>query len=236
MIIRFKDGFISIGKAVGHVLEDFLVSAKKRLWVISPWVSPKYAELLLKKKEEGVDIKLITTNDYGNKQHRDSLVKLIGKEYKPLLKNSRRFLIVSLILFVISLIFFAIEAGLGAFIMTLSIIGLILSLLKSSKFVSNIPLIAYDKRSDFTHSKIYVTEKMGAVGSANFTESGFWRNIEVIAIIRKEGIIRNLVDLFNQIEENPIMEKVELKELGKNLFAKEKRGVKIAKKLTKKSI
>ncbi|MBA7501440.1 Cardiolipin synthase A [subsurface metagenome] len=53
---------VSIGKAVGHIFEDLLISAKKRLWVISPWIAPEYAELAVKKKRDGVDVQIVTTD------------------------------------------------------------------------------------------------------------------------------------------------------------------------------
>jgi len=55
---------VSVGKAVGHVFEDLLISAKKRLWIMSPWIASDYAELAVKKKGDGVDVQIVTTNDY----------------------------------------------------------------------------------------------------------------------------------------------------------------------------
>lgn len=58
MLIKKGNIEVSIGKAVGHVFEDLLISAKRRLWVVSPWISPEYADLILKKKAEGVDVQV----------------------------------------------------------------------------------------------------------------------------------------------------------------------------------
>jgi len=39
MLIKKGNIEVSIGKAVGHVFEDLLISAMHRLWVVSPWIS-----------------------------------------------------------------------------------------------------------------------------------------------------------------------------------------------------
>ena len=44
-----------------------LIATKKRLWVISLWVSAKYAEFLLKHRLEGMDVKFITTTNLADK-------------------------------------------------------------------------------------------------------------------------------------------------------------------------
>lgn len=64
MLIKEGKVEISIGRAVGHIFEDLLISAKKRLWIMSPWIASDYAELAIKKKEDGVDVQIVTTNDY----------------------------------------------------------------------------------------------------------------------------------------------------------------------------
>ena len=58
--MRLKDGDVTveIGKGIGNTLEKELRGAKRRLWAISPWVTEEYAGLLVRKSENGVDVRL----------------------------------------------------------------------------------------------------------------------------------------------------------------------------------
>ena len=77
MLIKKGPFEISFGKGVGHVLEDLLLTSKERLWVISPWVSSKYADILVKKAEKGIDVKLLTSNDFSNKAHKKAVNNMV---------------------------------------------------------------------------------------------------------------------------------------------------------------
>ena len=77
MHVQKNDFRINLGKGVGNELEELLLKAKKKIWIVSPWISKKYAELLLKKKEDDVDVKLITTTSYQNRSHLEGLKTLI---------------------------------------------------------------------------------------------------------------------------------------------------------------
>ena len=67
MQLKEDDITISIGKGIGDILEGEIHGVKRRLWIVSPWISERYALLLAKKRAGGVDVRLITTNDYTNK-------------------------------------------------------------------------------------------------------------------------------------------------------------------------
>lgn len=222
MIIRKKNIEVSVGKAVGHILEDILVSAKKRLWIVSPWLSPKYAEFLVKKSKEGVDIKLITTNDYENEQHKESLKILIEKREENVIKNARVLLGVSIIFLIIGL------SGLigtpyGILFIAGGMVLLFLSFWKKRVFIPKIPLTVIDKFADFTHSKIYlIDDKIGAVGSANFTDSGFWRNVETIVLIKGEKLVKKLEEVYKILEGHPLKKIIPIEEVGINVYKKVK--------------
>ncbi len=49
------------GRDVGKLLEPALYSARKRIIVVSPWISKKYAEELRSKAERGVDVTVVTS-------------------------------------------------------------------------------------------------------------------------------------------------------------------------------
>ena len=55
--------FMKIGQGIGKEVVERIMSAKRRVWVISPFISSKYSEILASKIDEGVDVRVITTSD-----------------------------------------------------------------------------------------------------------------------------------------------------------------------------
>ncbi|NPA77025.1 MAG: hypothetical protein GXN93_04720, partial [Candidatus Diapherotrites archaeon] len=78
MQIKTKKVEFYFGRGVGMVLESLLAKAKKRVWIVSPWISEKYARALNKLADKGVDVKVVTSDDTGNHAHRRALRELIG--------------------------------------------------------------------------------------------------------------------------------------------------------------
>ncbi|NPA76560.1 MAG: hypothetical protein GXN93_02295, partial [Candidatus Diapherotrites archaeon] len=78
MQIKTKKVEFYFGRGVGMVLESLLAKAKKRVWIVSPWISEKYARALNKLADKGVDVKVVTSDDTGNYAHRRALRELIG--------------------------------------------------------------------------------------------------------------------------------------------------------------
>ena len=54
---------MKFGYGVGKEIIDKIKSAKSRIWIVSPFISEKYAELLKLKCEEGLDVKIITISE-----------------------------------------------------------------------------------------------------------------------------------------------------------------------------
>ena len=216
VLVKEKNIELSIGKAVGHVLEDELVATKKRLWVVSPWLSEKYAKFLERKKQNGVDVKLITTNDYNNLQHLNSLKYLIKVGYEPLfhsLDTPTIKLVLGAILF---LSFFTLLISpLSLFLIAFILFLLGASFVKKIIYYSNISLTIIDRYADFTHSKLYILDDEAIIGSANLTESGLWKNWESLVIIKRKDLIKKLVDVFKSLEKHPMKERISIQEVGK---------------------
>ncbi|MGB9703255.1 MAG: phospholipase D family protein [Candidatus Micrarchaeia archaeon] len=212
-----KDGIkISFGRAVGHILEDLIGSAKQRVYVISPWLSPKYANLLLQKKEKGCDVFLITTNDFSNKQHASSLQLLLDKtKEEPKFRKYWKFSAILAFLF----LFFSIFSILFLFLsLSFFIFSFYLFLQKEKvTFSFKIPMIVYDKDNDFTHSKLYILDNVAILSSANFTESGLWRNIEEIVIFSDEKIVNEIVGIFERTKENELIKHIPPDEIGEKV-------------------
>jgi len=232
MLIKKGNIEVSIGKAVGHVFEDLLISAKRRLWVVSPWISPEYADLILKKKAEGVDVQVITTNDYRNTKHRETLRRLMETKTE-INQGSLRGKVIALVLGVFAVLLIALNptavtGGIAFLILICAGVVGWLSLTKSRIYWAsaigdeNEKLIVCDKLSRFTHSKIYIIDDTGAVGSANLTRSGLWNNLETLVIMRDKNTVNQPARIFHNVKDNPLIQKVAIEEIAASVFAKKR--------------
>ncbi len=223
MLIKKGNLEVSVGKAVGHILEDHLISAKKRLWIISPWISPEYADLALKKSEEGVDVQIVTTNDYGNNKHRQSLTKLFEEKMETFQEGRLGFKVMAIIL-----TFFGLLLA-GAISSIMIVILIIVPFIYRSKItrtryycvpkIGEDKMIVYDRYNRFTHSKFYIIDNIGAVGSANLTRSGLWKNVEVLVIMKDKKIVFKLGETFQTLKTHPMMKRISSEDIGWNIFS-----------------
>lgn len=55
---------VQIDRHIGSFFLNRLKEAKQRLWIMSPWIAAEYMELAASKKASGVDVRVITTNNY----------------------------------------------------------------------------------------------------------------------------------------------------------------------------
>lgn len=53
----------SFGKGVGSKIYDALNNAKHSVFVLTPYISQGYVDFLLRKKQDGIDVSLVTTTD-----------------------------------------------------------------------------------------------------------------------------------------------------------------------------
>ncbi len=190
------------GKGVGREIEPLLRRAKKRIWVVSPFISEKYAKLLIKKAEEGVDVRVITT-ERSAKMFRPkrfiltktaaSLLSLASVVEPPLL----------IIPVILVCYIFKLEG------LVISVVGGLISVLLQSHLplsflLSAYPLIRKGKlrvvttSKTFVHSKLYVIDDVAISGSANLTVSGLWKNYETITIFEGREA-RDVVSLFKKM-------------------------------------
>jgi len=166
------------GKGVGERLENVIRGSNKFLIVISPWISDKYASIIMSKVKDGVKAIVVTSED-SEKAFRKAMR---GCEKKERSKRSLLFWALALPLTVVALIALLREIGL-----LLSVIVIIASLKRRKKGYgkgNRIKVIIVGK-DHFVHAKIYVNESKAVTGSANLTESGLWRNVELIHIFDK---------------------------------------------------
>lgn len=215
MKISGEDFEIHISRGVGSVLEDSLRTAEKRLWIVSPWISPEYADFMVNKKEKGVDVQLITSLETQNK---GAFSKLLKKEKRKVTKK---------------------------------VLGLIPSEKIHTYFVSKLGkgnLVVFKSkwkghRSErFTHTKIYIWDDSSAMGSVNFTKSGFWNNVETLWFTKNKRTTEKIAEAFQKLKNHPMMNRAEMKEIveyahipDEEIKKRETEFEKLEKKLRKKA-
>lgn len=188
-------------------------SAKRRIWVVSPWISPEIAQLLIQRHMEGVDTKLITTLNV-SPSHIQALYQLLERR-EELVKPPRRglliagFIIILLGLLTSIILSVSLEIMLIVYVLptflVVMIVGLVLLALgmgvKRSYLASRIGeenlVIFSDEQS--LHAKLLICDDTAVIGSANMTWSGLYRNIEIIIIIKTPQLVRRLENFFEKL-------------------------------------
>ena len=169
------------GKGAGAFIENALKSAIRTVHIVSPWISPEYAKLLVSLAKKGVEV-WILTSDSPEKFHQESLAILLKGKIKVIRRRDpvKTFL----------------PIGLGAAVGFLggplgSILGAICGCAVGyywglSRIVKVNPKLNIKiSRKAFVHSKIYIIDgSYAVVGSANLTHAGLWENIETVTIYR----------------------------------------------------
>ncbi|MCK5333153.1 MAG: phosphatidylserine/phosphatidylglycerophosphate/cardiolipin synthase family protein [Candidatus Aenigmarchaeota archaeon] len=230
MKINKREYSINIGRGVGNDLEDLLLNAKKRIWIVSPWISKKYASLLLKKHQEGVDVKLITTTSYNNTKHIDAVNSLIGQKalvdkdaFLEFKKNRNLIGGVCGLFFFLSLI----AKSLFFFFLSAFLLTIYFTYKKNvgcyeynSPFPLKVCKTIYSDHcpNDFIHSKIYLIDNSGAVGSANLTEAGLWNNVETFVTLKNKEVVVALEKEFEMLFKHPLLSEKNLQELGEHIY------------------
>lgn len=185
MHLREDNTTIRIGNGIGDILEREIHDAKRRLWIVSPWISERYAILLAKKCDSGVDVRLITTNDYTNRGHARALRAL----------SQRKDHLISLALVSIG---FAIlfREPLGMLVAVALVIVHFLH--RRDKIM--VRLTIKNKAANLVHSKIYVVDSKAMISSANLTYSGLKKNYEALVIFEKESVVESIAKTYEELE------------------------------------
>ena len=70
-----------VGRGVGAQFLDDLLMADKYVYVVSRWISPSYARKLVNIARDGVEVKIITSDD--SERHHQEALKILKKALKP---------------------------------------------------------------------------------------------------------------------------------------------------------
>lgn len=205
---------VKIEKNVGNDLIKFIENSKKKVLIVSPWLSISYVKKLLDLKKKKVEVKILTS-DSKIEKHLDCLKLLIGKN-KVILRKRRIglislgifFLLISTIIFNLLSIF-------------LILIGIFLILkgreIKKMEYFSKIDNLKIFSSSYVhpLHAKIYLIDDYIIIGSPNLTEMGMEKSIESFAIFKSNEISKEIENMIDKVEE--IGKIVSIEEIGKKL-------------------
>jgi len=175
----------------GQGLYDFIIPKLYRareLIIVSPWLSPETARLIIHLASHGVKIHLITTGDFTNRSHA-SAMRLLGAS-----QGSRGGVLgVGILLAIISIVF----TVLSPLALTLLAPGAWLiykGLRVKAKVHANLTIRVVNN----LHAKVIIIPEDGLVGigSANLTSHGLHSNIECWAWVRDSELASRLLKAF----------------------------------------
>ncbi len=187
---------IEIGKKIGDFFLDHMRNASKRLWIVSPWLSPQYVKMAIDKKKDGVDVKIITTNNYVV-GHKEALKEIIEKKKDIVKKENRALTHLGKALIVLGLL----GAIFSIFAIVLFVLGIALFLIGRERArvyfqakIGDDNLIVYSFSAHPLHAKLYIADSKIMVGSANLTDAGLIKNTESMAIIENAELCEKIAE------------------------------------------
>jgi len=173
-------GVVYSGIVGQHVLPS-IRAATRSLDIVSPYLSPEYAQLLSSKAEQGVIVRLITS-DWNGHRHQQAL-RMLKQPTSRYVLDSRfwRYLILAIMLGISGA---ALRGYGGLVLLSFCLVALVAGLAKNliRQQVSTTPLfVKVVPATQLVHVKLYVVDQQLAfTGSANLTYSRMNRNIERI--------------------------------------------------------
>ena len=191
---------VNVGADAGKKLLSLVAGAKNRLVIVSPWLSPASADLIVKKQEEGVDVTVVTSNSPENRTHQEALARLIRSRRQR--AHPWQWLAlppgVSLVLggVYLALCMTSLVAGVVSVVA-----GAVLCWFGSrtkTRHYSAVGTLAVMPPEPFLHAKLYVADDKVAVSSANFTVSGLQHNLECAAFLNGQDVAE---DAIRQVDE-----------------------------------
>jgi phosphatidylserine/phosphatidylglycerophosphate/cardiolipin synthase-like enzyme len=201
-----------MGKEAGKNVLDKVISAEKSIFICSPFLSPKYIAILRQKKDEGINVKLITSTSV-LKQKRIFNELFTKKEYTcgHALNEKKSCFITAFNCFLSFFLIFTYSSS------PLWIIPLFWSVIKSSQYISIttkknkfIPRIQFTTVEDSNaksapgcytlHAKFIIIDNKEAFwGSHNYTEKGFFYNYETSMNTTNAYVVNQLIDEFHSL-------------------------------------
>jgi phosphatidylserine/phosphatidylglycerophosphate/cardiolipin synthase-like enzyme len=176
----------------GQGLYDFIIPKLYRareLIIVSPWLSPETARLIIHLVSHGVKIHLITTGDTTNRSHM-SAMRILGAS-----QGTRSAILATGILLIIIGIAFTVLSPIALVLLAPGAWLIYKGLrVKARRVHPNLTIRVINN----LHAKVIIIPEDGLVGigSANLTSHGLHSNIECWAWVRDEELASRLVKRF----------------------------------------
>jgi phosphatidylserine/phosphatidylglycerophosphate/cardiolipin synthase-like enzyme len=197
---------VVIGSDVGERLLSLVAGAKRRLVIVSPWLSPAYADLAVKKQEEGTDVTVVTTNDPSNRTHQQALSRLIRRKRQK--ATPRQYLVLCIgvalmlggTLYTFSVPFSSTSLIAGLISVVAGIILCAAGSRTRTYLCSAVgTLLVYTQPEPMLHAKIYIADDEVAVSSANFTVSGLRHNLECATFLSGKNVADDVIQRITEL-------------------------------------
>ena len=175
------------GNSSYKYINQLIGNSDRELMIVSPYISNHYTKMLLKvcgRKR----VRIITSEI--SLGYRGSMLKSLNNSgLGGYIKAVLYFAVLDAIIIYLRFYYLISIATL------LLLIVIMLAMHRRGKINKNIKIKTTGK--EFVHEKLYVSDSMAIVGSANLTYSGMHKNIEHIEVIKDRAAIRDLTDHFN---------------------------------------
>lgn len=204
-------------------MEEFLIKkileAKRRLWIVSPWLSPEYVNILIEKALDGVEVKIFTTNDT-IRSHVEALSKLIYAERLLERSGSRKLRYLSITMTVCGVILALLNYVFSALLVA---IGISLYLASRDKYrlvykcrLGEDSLFVYrSKPTGMLHAKVYIVDEAVALGSVNLTKTSVLNNVEALVWISDKSIVDSVIREIIDLERKSKLERASINEIAR---------------------
>lgn len=180
-----------VGRGAGEEILKVIQQATKSLLVVSPWISPSLADLLVRREREGIRVEVVTLNDPSiNKEALRRLFRLERQLKPPLLIGGGLSSLLGLVL--LQKFFYP--------ALILLFAGLLAMLLGRGKgrLIANVTRAVALPPSSGLHAKVYLAdENLLLLGSPNLTVSGIRSNLEAVVRLKiSEEEARKIREIF----------------------------------------
>jgi phosphatidylserine/phosphatidylglycerophosphate/cardiolipin synthase-like enzyme len=192
-------GTIYSGIVGVHVLPS-LRAATRSLDIVSPYLSPEYAQLLLSKARSGVVVRLVTSDSNG-RRHQQAL-RMLGQSTGGY-SLDRRFWRLFSVAVLLGICGIVLGNQAGILLLTFSLIVAVAALAKNlTKKRGSIAqlFVKVVASTQLVHVKLYIIDRQIAfTGSANLTYYGMNRNIEQIEMKTLPSEVQTEIGVFSNI-------------------------------------
>ncbi len=168
-------GRVYARSGIGEIMLPLLAESRESLDIVSPYLSAQYAQLLVRKAESGVMVRLITSSHTG-RYHQQALSALGPRStlhfYWP------PFVAGIVVLVILSVIGYF---PLGVLVLAGCVLVAILARRQPARSIHTLQVKIQPR--EFVHVKLYIIDgRTSVAGSANLTFSGMNSNVERVEV------------------------------------------------------